>query len=292
MTTLAEVFRLCGAAYLAKYGASIPQRHRRTMQAILRCRTPHAGVTHYQCPSCGRSQLVPLSCGNRHCPRCQGHKARKWHERRQAERLPTPYFLITFTVPASLREFVRGHQKVGYSALFRAAIGTLKKLAADPKYVGSSRIGCFAVLHTWGRAMNYHVHLHVVVPAGALSEDGQKWLPSRADFFVPVWAASKIYRAKFRDELARAGLLAQVDPRVWDEAWTVDSRAVGDGKRVLDYLAPYVYRVAISNRRIVSCQDGQVTFMYRPSGTRRWKPMTLAALEFIRRFLTHVSTPL
>jgi site-specific recombinase XerD len=207
--------------------------------------------------------------------------------------LPCPYFLLTFTLPASLRRFVRAHPRAGYAAMFRASSETIRTLAADPKYVGSSHCGFFGVLHTWGRTLEYHPHIHYVVPGGGLSDDGTRWLASRADFFIPVKAASRIYRAKFRDAMRQAGLLDQIDPTVWKEAWVVDSQAVGDGERAVKYLAPYVFRVAISDHRIVAIDDGpdgqgRITFGYRKSGSRRWRRMTLTAEEFLRRFLQHV----
>ncbi len=148
--------------------------------------------------------------------------------------------------------------------------------------------GFTAVLHTWGRALAYHPHLHVLVPAGGLSDDGASWITSRPDFLVPVKALSKIFRAKFRHELQRAGLLKDIAPAVWTENFVTDSRAVGDGESTLTYLSRYVFRVAISNARIVSCDDGRVRFRWKKSGSRRWRTMELDALEFIRRFLQHV----
>ena len=210
-----------------------------------------------------------------------------------AHLLPCPYFLLTFTVPGNLREFVRSHPRECYEALFQSSSETIRKLAADPKYVGSKKLGFFGVLHTWGRTEDYHPHIHYVVPGGGVSDDGTQWLPSRANFFIPVKAASMIYRAKFRDAMDAAGLLSEIPASVWSEAWVVHSQAVGDGRQALKYLAPYVYRVAISDRRIVSIEDGpdglgRVTFRYRKSGSRRWRNLPVTAEEFLRRFLQHV----
>jgi hypothetical protein len=231
---------------------------------------------------------VPRSCGNRHCPTCQWHKTQEWLAKQVDRRLPCPYFLITFTVPPELQRVIRSHQRAGYEALFQSALDALRKLAADPKYLGAARLGLLAVLHTWGRTMNFHPHLHVLVPAGGLSKDSQQWHASPDHFFLPVKPLSVIYRAKMRDALAAAGLADKVPAQVWDRPWIVHCKAVGDGENCLQYLARYVSRVAISNRRIVSCDDGQVAFQYRKSGSRRWRTMTLNALEFIRRFLQHV----
>jgi hypothetical protein len=229
-----------------------------------------------------------LPGARRHCPSCQKDKAQAWLEKQTERLLPCPYFLITFTVPAELRAFMRSHPRAAYTALFEASSEALKALAADPRHIGTQRPGFFGVLHTWGRDLTYHPHVHYVVPGGGLSDDGESWLPSGAQFFLPVRPLSVLYRAKFRACLQRAGLLNQIDPDVWKQPWVVHSQAVGDGRASLKDLAPYVFRVAISDRRIISCENGRVTFLYRKSGTSHWRKMTLEALEFIRRFLQHV----
>lgn len=288
MPTVADVLRRYGGEYLEQFGPQMPAEHRQVLWALRSCRTGELGTVHYACVSCGHTHVMGRSCGNRHCPTCQQDKTKNWLDKQTARLLPCPYFLLTFTLPASLRAFARRHQRVVYAALFEASSRALKLLAADPKYVGTNAPGFFGVLHTWGRTLEYHPHVHYVVPGGGLNDDGSLWLPSRADFFVPVKALSKIFRAKFRDCLQRAGLLSQIDPQVWRKDWVVHSQAVGDGRASLTYLAPYVFRVAISDRRIVSCDGGRVTFSYRQSGSRRWRKMTLEAMEFIRRFLQHV----
>lgn len=158
------------------------------MDQLARCRTGELGHALDRCDTCGTYHTVPQSCGNRHCPQGQGHKARQWFETQLAKRLPCVYFLITFTVPQELRSLIRAHPREGYQAMFAAAAATLRDLAQNPKYIGTSRLGFSGVLHTWGRTLSYHPHIHFLVPGGALSEDGQEWLPSRADFFVPVKA--------------------------------------------------------------------------------------------------------
>ena len=293
MPTVADVVRRYGAAYLSQFGNAVPLEHRQVLCMIAKCRTGELGTVVYRCEHCQTTHQIGRSCGNRHCPSCQQHKTKAWLEDQTSRLLPCPYFLLTFTLPASLRMFVRGHQRECYNALFAASSATIRVLAADPKYVGSANCGFFGVLHTWGRDVGYHPHAHYVVPGGAVSEDGSTWLSSRADFFIPVRAASLIYRAKFRDAMRAAGLLDQIDPSVWKQAWVVHSQAVGDGRRAVKYLAPYVFRVAISDHRIVSVEDGpdgrgQVTFGYRKSGSNRWRNMTVSASEFLRRFLQHV----
>lgn len=288
MPTVADVVRRYGPAYLERFGEAIPAEHRKVLEAITTCRTGELGTVVYACSSCGRKHALGQSCGNRHCPTCQQEKAYAWSEKQTARLLPCPYFLLTFTLPAELRRFVRSHQKAGYAALFEASSQAIKLLAADPKFIGTPSPGFAGVLHTWGRTLEYHPHVHYVAPGGGLSDDGSQWLPSRADFFLPVRALSKIYRAKFRDAMQRAGLLGQIDSAVWQKDWVVHSQAAGDGRTSLQYLAPYVFRVAINDRRILSCDNGQVTFSYRKSGSARARTMTLDALEFLRRFLQHV----
>jgi len=288
MPTVADVLRQYGGEYLQRFGTRMPAEHKKVLNALAACRTGRLGTVWYECEDCGQRHPMGRSCGNRHCPTCQQHLTKAWLEKQLARLLPCPYFLITFTVPAELRAFLRRHPEVTYPALFEASSGALKTLAADPKYVGSRRPGFFGVLHTWGRTLEYHPHVHYVVPGGGLSDDGTQWLPSRADFFVPVWALSTLFRAKFREAVKHAGLLDEVNPAVWQENWVVHSEAVGDGRTSLQYLAPYVFRVAISDRRIVCSDGGHVTFSYRRSGTNQWRTMTLDAMEFVRRFLQHV----
>jgi len=289
--SLADILARHGEEYLERYGSAVPREHRRVLQLLRACGSGDLGCVYWRCERCGRSHQTPRSCGNRHCPGCQSQKSEQWLSEQSERRLDVPYFLLTFTVPASLRPFVRSHQRVCYGALFRAASAALRKLARDPRFLGAARLGFTAVLHTWGRAMTYHPHLHVLVPAGGVSESGDAWIPSRPDFLVPVKALSRLFRAKFREEIDRAGLLDEVDPAVWEENFITDSRAVGDGASTLQYLSRYVFRVAISNARIISCEDGRVRFRWKKSGSRRWRTMELDALEFIRRFLQHVLPP-
>jgi hypothetical protein len=287
MPTVADVLRRYGGEYLDQFGATMPGEHKKVLRAITACRTGALGTVLYACESCGRTHAVGRSCGNRHCPTCQQDKTRPGSK--QTDRLlPCPYFLLTFTLPAELRAVARTHQRVVYAALFEASSEALRALSADPKFVGTDRLGFFGVLHTWGRTLEYHPHVHYVVPGGGLSADGSCWLPSRADFLVPVEALSIIFRAKFRDILKRDGVLKLVNPEVWRRDWVVHSQAAGDGRASLRYLAPYVFRVAIGDHRIASCDDGKVTFTYRRVGSNRPRMMTLDALEFIRRFLQHV----
>jgi hypothetical protein len=291
--TVNDILHHFGPAYMKKYQDRMSQDQIKALKALSGCRSATAGSVVFRCLQCSRLYQVPKSCGNRHCPTCQGAKAKAWLAEQQARLLPCAYFMMTFTVPAEFRAFMRSHPRQCYQAIFQAAYQSLIQLARDPKYLGSDRLGMTGVLHTWGRDLNYHPHVHFIVPGGAISQTGDQWLSSRSDFLVPVLALSKIYRAKFKELMKFYGLLEAIEPDVWTKAWNVNCQAVGDGRDSLRYLAPYVFRVAIGNHRISDVKtleddSGLVTFMVKPSGQRRYRPLTVTAEEFIRRFLQHV----
>lgn len=288
VSSLGEIFRLHGQDYLDRFGDSMPARQRSVLKLLSACQNGELGLVLWHCDSCNRPHQTPRSCGDRHCPTCQSSKNDQWQAEQVERLLEVPYFFVTFTLPMQLRPFVRSHQRACYKAFFDAASASLKKLARDPRHLGASQLGFTAILHTWGRDLTYNPHLHVIVPGGGLSDDGSEWLSSRVDFLVPVKALSRIFRAKFRDAMKRVGLFDQIDPAVWGKNFVTDSEAVGDGRTTLRYLSRYVFRVAISNSRILSCENGRVRFRWQKSGTRRWRVMELDALEFVRRFLKHV----
>ena len=288
MTSISEIFQTFGPQYLGCFADTMPQDHRKTIDAIMECRTQQAGITYYECIECGHSHLVYRSCGNRHCPTCQQHKSRQWLEAQMSRQLPGHHFMITFTVPALVRRFIRSHQRIAYAALFKASSAAIKKLAPDNRYIGGDLPGFYGVLHTWGRTLEYHPHIHYVVAGGALSTKDASWHPSRIDFYLPIKALSKIFRAKFRDEMEAAGLLDQIPSELWEAGWNVNCQAVGESSASIKYLAPYVFKVAISNSRIIKVENGAVTFRYKKPKSERWRAMTLNAMEFIRRFLQHV----
>jgi hypothetical protein len=288
MGLLQELFRTHGPAYLEQFGPAMPGMHKQVITAIIACRTEALGATLYECEACGQRHVVPRSCGNRHCPCCQQGKGLRWLERHQARHLPGEHFLLTFTVPEPLRAFLRRHQKIGYGALFEASSGAIKTLAADPKYLGGDLAGFFGVLHTWGRTLQYHPHIHYVVPGGALSRADGRWHPSRPGFYLPVRALSRIFRAKVRDAIDRHGLLGETPGEVWSMEWNVNGQAAGDGRGALEYLAHYVFKVAISERRILQVDDHHVRFRYHQPHSHRARTLTLPIMEFMRRFLQHV----
>ena len=288
MTTIKDIFTTYGPEYIQRFGDRMPTDHHKVIDAIINCRTGHFGASIYQCTQCGENHVVCRCCGNRHCPNCQHHKSRQWLQTQLDRQLPGHHFMLTFTVPEKLRRFIRSHQRVGYAAMFAASSQTIKKLAADPKYIGADMPGFFGVLHTWGRQMPYHPHIHYIVPGGALSKTDGKWHCSRIDFFLPVKAMSKIFKAKFRDIIKNSGLYSQIDSDVWNQNWVVNCQAIGAGEHSLKYLAPYVFKVAISNSRIVKLEDRRVFFKYRKHKSNRWRTMSLEVIEFMRRFLQHV----
>jgi len=288
MGIINEIFRAFGPEYRRRFGASMPAEHHKVIDAMIACRTDRYGTTLYHCESCGRFHPLPRGCGNRHCPGCQNDKSRRWLHRQLERQLPGHHFLITFTVPEELRPFLRSHQRIGYGALFAASSEAMKTLVRDPRFIAGQHPGFFGVLHTWGRQLQYHPHIHYVVAGGAIEGASGAWHPSPVNFYLPVEALSIIVRAKFRDRMAKAGLLAEIAAEVWRRPWNVNSQAVGSAEGALKYLAPYVFRVAISDSRIVKVEDGKVSLRYRKTGSNRPRTLTLDALEFIRRFLQHV----
>lgn len=286
MLEVAEIFRLHGSAYREKFGDRILPSHRRAMQDIETCRTESLGGQLYFCAQCKQQRYSYHSCKNRHCPKCQNEQANQWLQEQRELLLPTPHFLVTFTLPDELRSVARSHQKTIYNLFFRASATALLQLAQDPRFVGA-RPGLVGVLHTWTRQLLYHPHVHYIVTGGGLTTDG-RWRAARADFLVPVKALSRIFRAKFRDALKKTELFALVGARAWRKDWVVHSEPVGSGEQAFKYLAPYIFRVAISNNRLRKLHEGQVTFTYKESATDQLQRCTITAEEFIRRFLQHV----
>ncbi len=284
--SIQRIFRDHGPAYLERHGDRMPANHKKAIHAICNCGTAIYGQHSYTCDGCGALHFANGSCGNRHCPTCQAGKSDEWLKKMEARTLPVNYFMVTFTVPQELRELIRSNQKACYAALFKASSGAMKKLARDPRFVGCETAGFTGILHTWTRQLEYHPHVHFIVPGGGLSKDGDEWKASGAAFFVHARPLSKIYRAKFIDELAKAGLA--VPHCVWDPDWVVDCRHVGNGKAALKYLAQYVFRVAIAPSRIIKVTDTEVHFKYQRSGEKKWRTCTLKVFEFMRRYLQHV----
>jgi len=290
---LADIFSQYGPAYRQKYAARLLPSHLQAMRAIERCRTQALGGQVFACQACGEVRYSYHSCRNRHCPKCQQQQTQDWLEVQQGLLLPVPYFLLTFTLPAELRQLASQNQKLIYHLLFRASAQATQQLATDPRFVGG-QIGMIGVLHTWTRNLFYHPHVHYLAPGGGVSSDGYTWLTARRNFFLPVKALSKLFRAAFQRALRKTALYAKIPAKVWRRAWVVHCKGVGNGQAALKYLAPYIHRVAISNRRLLSIdqrgslETSQVIFQYRPSDTGRLKTCALSVQHFIQRFLQHV----
>jgi Putative transposase/Transposase zinc-binding domain len=258
------------------------------MDDIIRCRTAALGGSVYICDTCGTRDFAYHSCRNRHCPKCQDDRAQRWLTGVRARMLPCDHYLLTFTLPAQLRGLARAHQRLVYAALLREAAAAVQALATDRDWVGG-QVGMLAVLHTWTRTLEYHPHVHLVVTAGGLSADGTAWIrPAHSRFLMPGYALAELFRAKMRDALTRAGLADPIAPAVWRRRWTVHVQQIGRGDHALQYLARYVFHVALSNARLKRFEHEQVTFTYTHARTHETRRLTLPVDGFLERFLQHV----
>jgi putative transposase/transposase-like zinc-binding protein len=282
-------------------------QQRKVLAALAACRTAAMGGHLHRCTACHTQTPLYNSCGNRHCPKCQAGDRAAWLEARRRELLPVEYFHVVFTVPHELSSLAAAHPALFYNLLFRAVRETLLQVAATPRHLGA-QIGGLMVLHTWGQTLELHPHVHVIVPGGGLSPDGQRWISCKPGFFLPVRVLSRLLRGKLLAFLKQAndreklswtgGLAALADPQqfarflspLYQKEWAVYAKPPHNGpEQALKYLARYTYRVAISNERIESLDDGQVTFRYKAyAHGHRLRQMTLTAHEFLRRFMQHV----
>jgi hypothetical protein len=287
MTTLGEIFRRYGPVYRARFGHALSTSQLQAMQAIEACRTEALGGHVYSCPSCQFTRYSYHSCRNRHCPTCQQDATQAWLAEQHVLLLPVAYFLVTFTLPSELRAIARQRPETVYPLLFRTSAAALQQLAQDPRFLGG-QIGLLGVLQTWTRDLRYHPHVHYLVPALALTPDGKRWLVGTSDFLVPVKPLGELFRAKFRAALRQTPWAGQLDARVWAKSWMVDCRPVGSGASALKYLAPYIFRIALSNNRIEQVANEEVAFCYTEGKTGAQKRATLPVSTFIGRFLAHV----
>ena len=303
---VADIFRRHGDAFRRSRGHHLGRVERRVMAAIEACRTAALGGHAEQCSDCGLVRHAYNSCRNRHCPKCQGLARAEWLEARQAELLPVPYYHVVFTLPSAAAEIAFQNKRVVYGILFRAAADALRDIAADPRHLGAE-IGAVAVLHTWGQALQHHPHLHCIVPGGGLAPDLTRWVPCRPGFFLPVRVLSRRFRTLFLERLRAASaagelrfsgaLAALAEPAAFAERlnglrgieWVIYAKRPFAGpEQVLAYLGRYTHRVALANSRLTGLHNGQASFTwkdYRHEG--KTKVMTLAAAEFLRRFLLH-----
>ncbi len=306
---VADIFRIHGPAWRRANAGHLSLGQLKVMSAIEQCRTAALGGHVAACQDCGHRHIAYNSCRNRHCPKCQGAAAKDWLAARQAELLPVPYYHVVFTLPAQVADIAYQNKAVIYGILFKAAARTLITIAADPKRLGA-RIGFTAVLHTWGSAMPHHPHLHIIVPGGGISLDGERWVSCRPRFFLPVRVLSSLFCRLFLEKLVAAhdaghlrffgdhahladgqAFARFLDP-LRDIDWVVYAKPpFGGPEAVLAYLSRYTHRVAISNSRLIALDDKEVTFKwkdYRAKDGDLHKTMALPIPEFIRRFLIHV----
>jgi hypothetical protein len=287
MLELADIFRQYAQAYLQKYGKRMLPSHKKAIDDIIACRTDALGGEVYYCDDCEDRLYSYHSCGNRHCPKCGADRADKWRDKQMLKLLPVKYFLVTCTLPHELNRIARSNQKLISRLLFQTSAEALQTLTLDSEWLGAD-IGMIGALHTWDRSMGYHLHVHDVVPAGGLEPETGAWKETHPKFLVPGAALSKVFRAKFRDALRTQApeLFAQAPPETWQKTWVVHCKPVGNGKTALKYLTPSIYRVALSNRRLVGMQNGEVTFSDKPR-KKDWATMTLPVMKFMQRFLQH-----
>jgi hypothetical protein len=306
---VADIFRAAAGRYIERSRARISWPQHKVIRAIERCRTAALGRHRDQCLTCGKDFGFSFnSCRNRHCPKCQTQARDRWVAARTRELVPLEYFHVVFTVPHQLSELMLQNKRILYNLLFRTVAATLLEVAANPKRLGAE-IGFLCVLHTWGQTLTHHPHIHCVVPAGGFAPGRDRWLwPKSRGFFLPNEVLSTVFRGKFTDALRslfrrkklafHGSLVWLAEPRSFarflhslhHHEWVVDVRKpFGGPEHVLHYLARYTHRVAISNHRLIGMEDGKVTFRWKDySHGGKQRKMTLAAEEFIRRFLLHV----
>jgi predicted Zn-ribbon and HTH transcriptional regulator len=304
---VADIIRAVGNSFWERYKSHLAWAHRKVLYAIVRCRTAALGGHRDQCANCGHQAISYNSCRNRHCPRCQANARAKWLAARSAELLPVPYFHIVFTLPHELSALILQNKRLLYDLLFRASAASLLELARNPRHLGAE-IGFLGVLHTWGQNLQHHPHVHFIVPAGGLALDSSRWIDSSRRFFLPVEALSQVFRGKFREALRELfqqnrlqfhGSLQQLASpsgfshflqQLTQKDWVVYAKPpFGGAEHVLNYLARYTHRVAISNHRLVAFENDRVSFLWRDyAHGGKQKVMTVSAHEFLRRFLLHV----
>jgi len=271
-------------AFTDRYAKTLLPGHLKALNAMCRCRTPDSGEIYVRCPECGHGELRPMSCGHRSCPKCQNHETSQWIDRQQAKLLPVQYFMVTFTLPYELRSLTWYHQKEVYNILFSCASGTLQDFGLNPKNLGA-KIGMTVVLHTHNRKMDFHPHVHAVVPGGGVDKHKRQWKKKKGKYLFNQKAMANVFRARFLTALNEAGLSI---PKKVPVKWVVDCSHVGKGITALKYLSRYLYRGVISEKNIISNQDGKVTFKYINSSTGDTQYRTLKGEDFLYLIMQHV----
>jgi hypothetical protein len=293
MITLSSIIRRFETAFEALYHASILPSHRHALQVMKECRSQYSPRLKLACEQCDTIRSVPHSCGHRHCPHCQAFESQRWLERQLQKRVPAEYFLITFTLPAQLRSLAWQHQRSLYDLMMQCVWQTVKTFAQNDKQL-QGVAGAIAVLHTHARNLNYHPHIHLVMPAAAVDKVNRLWRTkgdkshqsrSQSGYLFSHKALAKVFRAKLLDAITSAGFSL---PAYYPAEWIVDCKSVGSGDKALVYLGRYLYRGVIQEKNIIACKDGNVTFRYQNSKTRRWETRTESGATFLWLVLQHV----
>jgi hypothetical protein len=292
MIRLAHVIETFEADLLGQYGPSLLPGHHQALAAIKYCRSAYSPRIEAQCEACDEPLFVPHSCGHRFCPHCQAHESQRWLERQQARLVPGEYFLLTFTLPAQFRLLAKSHQGVVYPLLMTCAWQTLHTFSQNDKQLQGTP-GAVAVLHTHSRRLAFHPHVHVLMPAVAFDARTRLWRTKKpgqhgkgqSGYLFNHKALAKVFRAKLLAALDAAGIPL---PKDYPAQWVVDCKSVGAGEKALVYLGRYLYRGVIREQDILACKDGEVTFRYRDSKTRRMETRTLPGAEFLWLLIQHV----
>jgi uncharacterized C2H2 Zn-finger protein len=282
---LKELFERYRDQLEQKYGHRLLPAQRRAIDDIITCRTPVLGEILSTCPHCGVNHTRPHSCGNRNCPVCQNHLATVWLDKQRANLLPVRYYLLTFTLPAQLRTTAYNHQKIVYNALLNAAKETISDVARNPRHLGAM-VGLMAVLHTNSRMLDFHPHVHIVLPAGGVDSSGKLWISKSRKHLFPHQILKTLFREKFLAALRREEI--PYNHELHKKEWVVNIRAAGKGEPALKYLSRYLYRGVIQERNILNDANGRITFKYLEAKTDTWKNRTLPAVDFLHLLLTHV----
>lgn len=289
MTRLASIIDTYKTEFLAQFRHRLSPDHLRALAAIQRCRTQASPKMQLACGDCPHQHFIPHSCGHRHCPHCQHHESQRWLERQISRQVPASYFLLTFTIPAELRPLSWAHQGAFYELLLRCSWETVHTFSQNDKRLQGTP-GAISVLHTHTRRLDYHPHVHMVMPAGAINAERRHWrtkgdLKTGASYLFNHQALAKVFRAKLLTAIEAAGWQL---PARYARQWVVDCKAVGSGQKALVYLGRYLYRGVIREQDIVACGDGQVTFRFRNAKTSRVETRTLPGAQFLWLVLQHV----
>lgn len=282
---LKELYQRYRGQLVQKYGHRLLTSQRRAIDDIVNCRTPVLGEILSTCPHCGGDHTRPHSCGNRNCPVCQNNLATAWLDKQRAKLLPVRYYLLTFTLPAQLRTTAYNHQKTVYDALLNAAKNTVNDVASNPRHLGA-QVGLTAVLHTNSRKLDFHPHVHIVLPAGGIDNTRKLWISNSRKYLFPYQVLKTLFREKFLAAMRKAQL--GYEPTLHKTNWVVNIRAAGKGEPALKYLSKYLYRGVIQEKNILNDTNGLIAFKYLEAKTDTWKTRELPAVDFLHLLLTHV----